>query len=65
MYTFGTMAYGGSGFDQDFMITGMAQMNKAEREAFFRKGLQPYSIALLDKETGLYKSTSYARFDPI
>jgi hypothetical protein len=65
MYTFGTMAYGGSGFDQDFMITGMAPMNKAEREAFFRKGLQPYSIALLDKETGLYKSTSYARFDPI
>lgn len=65
MYFFGTMAYGGSGFDQDVMITGMAPMNKAEREAFFRKGLQPYSIALLDKETGLYKSTSYARFDPI
>jgi len=65
MYTFGTLAYGGSGFDQDVMITGMAPMNKAEREAFFRKGLQPYSIALLDKETGLYKSTSYARFDPI
>jgi len=65
MYFFGTMAYGGSGFDQDVMITGMAPMNKAEREAFFRKGLQPYSIALLDKETGLYKSTSYSRFDPI
>ena len=65
MYFFGTMAYGGSGFDQDVMITGMAPMNKAEREAFLRKGLQPYSIAILDKETGLYKSTSYARFDPI
>lgn len=65
MYFFGSMAYGGSGFDQDVMITGMAPMNKAEREAFLRKGLQPYSIAILDKETGLYKSTSYARFDPI
>lgn len=65
MYFFGSYAYGSSGFDQDVMITGMAPMNKAERQAFLRKGLQPYSIAVLDKETGLYKSTSYARFDPI
>ena len=65
MYTFGTMAYGGSGGDQDVMITGMAPMNKAERDAFFRKGFMPYSIAVLDKKTGKYVSTSYARFDPI
>ena len=40
-------------------------MNKAERDAFFRKGFMPYSIAVLDKKTGKYVSTSYARFDPI
>ena len=48
-----TMAKLQSGFDQDVMITGMAPMNKAERQAFLRKGLQPYSIAILDKETGV------------
>ena len=62
--TFGSMAYGSTP-GQDIMITGMAPLNKAEREAFYRKGFLPYSICVLDKSTGMYSSTSYARFDPV
>jgi hypothetical protein len=63
-YTFASMAYGSSDGDQDTMITGMAPINKAEREAFYRKGFLPYSIAYKQKD-GSYKSVSYAGFEPI
>lgn len=57
------MSYG-SEPGQDTMITGMAPINKAEREAFYRKGFLPYSIAYKQKD-GSYKSVSYAGFEPI
>jgi hypothetical protein len=66
MFAFGNYAYGASTTgDQKVMITGMAPLRRTEREAFYRKGFMPYSIAFLDNKTGLYKSYSYARFDPI
>lgn len=64
MYQFGSMAYGANVADQGTMITGMMPTRKAEREAFMRKGLQPYSICVAG-EDGLYECTSYARFDPV
>ena len=64
MVTFGSMAYGSGMTNQPVMITGMAPLGKKEREAFLRLGLQPYSIAVLQSD-GTYKSTSYARFDPM
>ena len=63
-FTFASMAYGSSDGDQDVMITGMAPTNKAEREAFYRKGFLPYSIAYKQRD-GSYKSVSYAGFEPI
>lgn len=65
MYQFGSMTYGNSGLEGDMLITGMAPGDKAEREAFYRKGLQPYSIAFKDEKTGQFVSYSYSRFDPI
>ena len=66
MYEFANYAYGASTTgDQKVMITGMAPLKRTERDAFYRKGFMPYSIAFLNKKTGLYKSYSYARFDPI
>ena len=65
MVTMANMAWGTADFDRDVVITGMAPMDKAERQAFYRKGYQPYSIAVLDKETGQYTSYSYSRMDPI
>ena len=62
--TFAWMAYGSSDGDQDVMITGMAPINKAEREAFYRKGFLPYSLAYKQRD-GSYKSISYAGFEPI
>ena len=62
--TFAFMAYGSSDGDQDVMITGMAPTNKAEREAFYRKGFLPYSLAYKQRD-GSYKSISYAGFEPI
>jgi len=62
--TFGSMVYGAAP-GQKIMITGMAPLNKAEREAFYRQGFLPYSIAILNETTGKYTSTSYARFDPV
>ena len=64
MWQFGSMAYGANVHDQGLMITGMMPTRKAEREAFMRKGLQPYSICVMG-EDGLYECTSYARFDPV
>ena len=65
MYTFGQYAYGGMiGDNQDIFITGHAPYNRAERETFFRKGYQPYSFMIKQKD-GKYKAISYARFDPI
>ena len=64
MYQFGSMAYGANVADQGVMITGMMPTRKAERDAFLRKGLQPYSICVAG-EDGLYECTSYARFDPV
>ncbi len=65
MWTFGSMAYGTAEENSNIMITGMAPTNKAEREAFYRKGFQPYSIAIYNPVTELYESRSYSRFDPI
>lgn len=65
MTAFGLYAYGQAEENSDFTITGMAPIGKKEREAFYRKGFQPYSIAYLDKNTGLYNSRSYSRFDPL
>ena len=46
------------------MITGMAPYTKAERDNFYRQGLQPYSLC--EKTEGnTYSCTSYARFDPV
>ena len=65
MYTFGSYAYGGMiGENQDVFITGHAPYNRAERETFFRKGYQPYSF-MIKQKNGKYKAISYARFDPI
>ena len=65
MTGFGSMAYGTAEENSNMMITGMAPTNKAEREAFYRKGFQPYSIAIYNPVTELYESRSYSRFDPI
>ena len=65
MTTFGMYSYGGMiGENQDIMITGHAPYNRAERDAFFRKGYQPYSFIIKQKD-GSFKSISYARFEPI
>tara|TARA_S200002703_G_scaffold67759_1_gene58889 strand:- start:1532 stop:4399 length:2868 start_codon:yes stop_codon:yes gene_type:complete len=64
MYTFGSMAYGANTSNPNMMITGMVPPRKSEREAFLRKGLQPYSICNM-QDDGLFECTSYARFDPI
>jgi hypothetical protein len=59
MYAYGANSSGG-----DFMITGMAPYTKAERDNFYRQGLQPYSLC--EKTEGnIYSCTSYARFDPV
>ena len=65
MYTFANMAYGGSGGDQDVMITGMAPMNKAAggKRCLFRKWL--YAILYLQywiKNIVKYWFNIYARF---
>ena len=61
---FGMYAYGANSSGGDFMITGMAPYTKTERDAFFRQGLQPYSLC--EKTSGnTYSCTSYARFDPV
>ena len=61
---FGMYAYGANSTGGDFMITGMAPFSKAERDNFFRQGLQPYSLC--EKTEGnTYSCTSYARFDPV
>lgn len=65
MTGFGSMAYGTAEENSNMIITGMAPTNKAEREAFYRKGFQPYSIAIYNPVTELYESRSYSRFDPI
>jgi hypothetical protein len=65
MTWFGSMAYGTAEENSNMIITGMAPTNKAEREAFYRKGFQPYSIATYNPVTELYESRSYSRFDPI
>jgi hypothetical protein len=65
MTGFGLQAYGQAEENSDFIITGMAPIGREEKEAFYRKGFLPYSIAALDKNTGLYNSRSYSRFDPI
>lgn len=64
MLTFGGMSYGANTSDTGTMITGMMPGKKAEREAFMRKGLLPYSICNM-QDDGLYECTSYARFDPV
>lgn len=63
MYNFGSYAYGGNPND-DMYITGHAPFNRAERDAFYRKGLLPYAFNIKQKD-GTYKSISYARFEPI
>ena len=61
---FGMYAYGANSTGGDFMITGMAPYTKAERDNFYRQGLQPYSLC--EKTEGnTYSCTSYARFDPV
>jgi len=61
---FGMYAYGANSSGGDFMITGMAPYTKAERDNFYRQGLQPYSLC--EKTEGnTYSCTSYARFDPV
>jgi hypothetical protein len=65
MYTFASMAYGsGSEHESDFFITGRPPGTKTERETFYRKGLQPYSICT-KKKAGDFQCTSYSRFEPI
>ena len=64
MYTFANFAYGAGDGTGNYIITGRAPGNKAERDAFFRAGYQPYSIGVR-QEDGTFEFTSYARFDPI
>jgi len=63
MYNFGSFAYGAN-INDDVFITGHAPYNRAERDAFFRKGMLPYSFNIKQKD-GNYKAVSYARFEPI
>jgi len=64
MFSFANFAYGAGDGTGNYIITGRAPGNKAERQAFFRAGYQPYSIGV-KQEDGTFKFTSYARFDPI
>lgn len=47
-----------------FIITGMAPVDKNERDAFYAEGFLPYSIAKYNSETGKYTSVSYAKLEP-
>ena len=53
------------GWDQDIVITGKAPYDAGGRQTWEAKGLQEYSIAFRNPETGLFKSISYARFEPL
>ena len=64
MYGMFQYAYGASDGSGDYIITGRAPGNKAEREAFFRNGYQPYSIGIR-QDDGNFKFYTYSRFDPI
>jgi len=65
MSSWGMLTYGSGAEDEGgFFITGQAPYGRAERQAFFRKGLQPYSICS-KQDAGNFECRSYSRFEPI
>jgi hypothetical protein len=55
----------GGGWDQDIVITGSMPRDFGGKQTWKNQGLQPYSIAFRNPETGLFTSVSYSRFEPL
>jgi hypothetical protein len=59
-------AYGaGGGWNQDIVMTGSAPRDFGGKQMWKNQGLQPYSIAFRNPDTGLFTSVSYSRFEPL
>lgn len=61
---FENLAFGASDGTGDYIITGAAPKDRAEKNVFMNRGYQPYSIGVR-QDDGSFKFTSYAGFEPI